>query len=132
MMARKTHEEAEAALHDQTQLLPRPQLIFVLCIMAIALMVCFIDQNGIGVLLPTISRDLHAQSSITWAGTAALIANTVSILRKLPNLSHRLSCRLIRYSKSSTAGSAICLVGRTSSSPLSSFYLLATLPSASQ
>ncbi len=79
-MARKTREEAEAALHDQTQLLPRPQLIFVLCIMALALNVCFIDQNGIGVLLPSIARDLNAQSSITWAGTSALIANTVSSL----------------------------------------------------
>lgn len=90
-MARKSHEEAEAGLHDQTQLLPRPQLIFVLCIMAIALMVCFIDQNGIGVLLPTISRDLHAQSSITWAGTSALIANTVSVWKQFLNLSKLLS-----------------------------------------
>ena len=79
-MARKAQEEAEAALHDQTQLLPRPQLIFVFCIMALALMVCFIDQNGIGVLLPSIARNLNAESSITWAGTSALIANTVSRL----------------------------------------------------
>lgn len=78
-MARNT-EDAEAALHDQTQLLPRAQLIFVYSVMSFALMVCFIDQNGIGVLLPSIARDLHAQSSITWAGTSALIANTVSIL----------------------------------------------------
>lgn len=76
-MARKNQQEAEAALHDQTQLLPRSQLIFVFCIMATALMVCFIDQNGISVLLPSIARDLHAQSSITWAATSALIANTV-------------------------------------------------------
>ncbi|KAK4504907.1 hypothetical protein PRZ48_002870 [Zasmidium cellare] len=68
---------AEAALHDQTQLLPRGQLILVFVIMATALMVCFIDQNGIGVLLPDIARDLNAASSISWAGTSALIANTV-------------------------------------------------------
>lgn len=77
-MTRKTKEEAEAALHDQTQLLPRGQLIFVFCVMSFALLVVFIDQNGIGVLLPSIARDLNAQSSITWAGTSALIANTVS------------------------------------------------------
>lgn len=67
----------EAALHDQTQLLPKGQLILVLCIMSTALFVCFIDQNGIGVLLPSIANDLNAQSSISWAGTSALIANTV-------------------------------------------------------
>ncbi|KAK5172769.1 uncharacterized protein LTR77_002889 [Saxophila tyrrhenica] len=76
-MARKKQDEAEAALHDQTQLLPKKELIFVLLIMDLALLVCFIDQNGIGVLLPTIARDLNAQSSISWAGTSALIANTV-------------------------------------------------------
>jgi len=70
-------ENAEAALHDQTQVLPKKELILVFVIMALALMVCFIDQNGIGVLLPDIARDLHASSSISWAGTSALIANTV-------------------------------------------------------
>jgi len=67
----------EAALHDQTNLLPKRQLIPVFFIMALSLCVCFIDQNGIGVLLPDIAKDLHAQSTIAWAGTSALIANTV-------------------------------------------------------
>jgi len=40
---------AEAALHDQTQILPKRQLLLVFCIMSLALLVCFIDQNGIGV-----------------------------------------------------------------------------------
>jgi len=75
-MGRKT-DEAEAGLHDQTQLLPKKQIIFVFMIMSLALLVCFIDQNGIGVLLPDIARDLNASSSISWAGTSALIANTV-------------------------------------------------------
>ncbi|KAK4580417.1 hypothetical protein LTR86_000620 [Recurvomyces mirabilis] len=73
----RRNEDAEAALHDQTQLLPKKQVIFVFMIMAAELLVCFIDQNGIGVLLPDIARDLNASSSIAWAGTSALIANTV-------------------------------------------------------
>jgi MFS family permease len=40
-------------------------------------MICAAEQNGIGVLLPSIARDLDAQATITWAGTSALIANTV-------------------------------------------------------
>ncbi|KAF2718544.1 putative major facilitator superfamily transporter [Polychaeton citri CBS 116435] len=69
--------EAEEALHDQTQLLPKRELIIVFSTMALALLVCFIDQNGIGVLLPSIAKDLDAQSNISWAGTSALIANTI-------------------------------------------------------
>jgi hypothetical protein len=71
-MGRK-QDDAENALHDQTQLLPKKQLIFVFLIMDLALLVCFIDQNGIGVLLPSIARDLDARSSISWAGTSALV-----------------------------------------------------------
>ncbi|GIZ43165.1 hypothetical protein CKM354_000640300 [Cercospora kikuchii] len=68
---------AEAQLHDQTNLLPKRQLMFVFSIMSLALIVCVIDQNGIGVLLPSIAEDLDARNSISWAGTSALIANTV-------------------------------------------------------
>ncbi|EME85479.1 uncharacterized protein MYCFIDRAFT_41323 [Pseudocercospora fijiensis CIRAD86] len=69
--------QAEAQLHDQTNLLPKKELILVFSIMASSLLVCFLDQNGIGVLLPSIAKDLNAESSISWAGTSALIANTV-------------------------------------------------------
>ncbi|GAB7354796.1 hypothetical protein MBLNU459_g5189t1 [Dothideomycetes sp. NU459] len=75
-MAKET-ADLEAALHDQTNLLPLRQLLKVFFCMAFSLCVCFIDQNGIGVLLPSIARDLHASSTIAWAGTSALIANTV-------------------------------------------------------
>ncbi|RYC65328.1 hypothetical protein CHU98_g869 [Xylaria longipes] len=40
------------------------------------LLISFIDQNGIGVTLPTIARDLNAGDTISWAGTSSLIANT--------------------------------------------------------
>lgn len=68
---------AEKALHDQTNILPRTQLIIVFSTLAVTLLICFIDQNGISVALPTIAQDLHAQETISWAGTSSLIANTV-------------------------------------------------------
>lgn len=68
---------AEAGLHDQTQLLQKKELLIVFSTMTAALFAAFLDQNGITVLLPSIARDLHAQSSITWAGTSALVANTI-------------------------------------------------------
>jgi MFS family permease len=70
-------QKAEQALHDQTQLLPKRDLLVVFSIIALSLFICAAEQNGIGVLLPSIARDLNAQASITWAGTSALIANTV-------------------------------------------------------
>jgi MFS family permease len=70
-------ETSAQALHDQTQLLPKNELLVVFSIIALALFICAAEQNGIGVLLPSIARDLDAQDTITWAGTSALIANTV-------------------------------------------------------
>ena len=68
---------AEAAIADQTDLLPRKELLIVFSALALSLLICFIDQNGIGVALPTIGRELHAEATVSWAGTSALIANTV-------------------------------------------------------
>ncbi|KAG9661147.1 MFS general substrate transporter, partial [Aureobasidium melanogenum] len=68
---------AEASIVDQTNLLPKRQLLIVFGVLAISLFICFVDQNGIGVILPTISRELDAADTISWAGTSALIANTV-------------------------------------------------------
>lgn len=68
---------AEATVFDQTNLLPRKQLLIVLAVLAVSHVICFIDQTGIGVALPTIGRDLDAEDTISWAGTSALIANTI-------------------------------------------------------
>jgi MFS family permease len=68
---------AEAALHDQMNLLPRKQLILVFFVLALTLLFMFFDQNGIGQLLPTIAKDLHAAETISWAGTSSLIGNTI-------------------------------------------------------
>jgi MFS family permease len=67
---------AERSLHNQINILPRGQLLVVLTVLASTLLIAFIDQNGIGVTLPTIAKDLHAENTISWAGTSSLIANT--------------------------------------------------------
>jgi MFS family permease len=76
-MGRRQQEEAEAALHNQENLLPKRQLIFTFSLLAMSLLVMFIDQNGISQLLPTVAKDLDATATISWAGTSALIGNTV-------------------------------------------------------
>lgn len=75
--AMNRQREAEKALHDQTNILPFAQLMVVFTGLAISLLICMVDQNGISVTLPTISRELDAQNTISWAGTSSLIANTM-------------------------------------------------------
>jgi len=73
----KKKENEEDLIHDQTQILPKREIIMVFCIISFAQFVAFVDQNGIGVILPSMARSLDATSSISWAGTSSLIANTV-------------------------------------------------------
>ncbi|PHH73063.1 hypothetical protein CDD83_4820 [Cordyceps sp. RAO-2017] len=68
--------EAEKALHDQSNLLPQRQLVSCLGIVSLAMLISFIDQNGISTALPAIAADLDARATISWAGTASLLANT--------------------------------------------------------
>lgn len=68
---------ADKVVLQQTNILPRRKLLIVFPVLAISHVVCFIDQTGIGVALPTIGRDLNAEDTISWAGTSALIANTI-------------------------------------------------------
>ena len=76
MGARERQAQAERALHDQTNILSGTQLIFAFTALSVTLLINFIDQNGVSVALPTIAADLHAQNTISWAGTTSLIANT--------------------------------------------------------
>lgn len=77
-MAGKAHTttDAEKALHDQTNILPRSQLLVVFATLSVTLLIAMIDQNGISVTLPTIAADLDAGNTISWAGTSSLLANT--------------------------------------------------------
>lgn len=70
-------QAAEKSLHDQTNILPRGQLLIVFAGLAVSLLITFVDQNGISVTLPTIAKELHARNTISWAGTSSLIANTM-------------------------------------------------------
>lgn len=68
--------KAEHVIHDQTNILPTKRLLVVFTALASALLITYIDQNSIGVVLPTIGRELNSSSTIVWAGTSSLIANT--------------------------------------------------------
>jgi MFS family permease len=69
------HQNAEEGLQDQTNILPRRQLLIVTTAVAASLLISFVDQNAIGVALPTIGRELNAANTISWAGTSSFIGN---------------------------------------------------------
>lgn len=73
---RARQQAEERGLHEQTNLLPRGQLLLAFGTLSLTLLITFIDQNGIGNTLPTIAQDLNAEDTISWAGTSSLIANT--------------------------------------------------------
>lgn len=68
---------AQAAVFDQTNLLPKKQLWTVFGVVAASIFISFVDQHGIGIALPAIGKDLDAKATISWAGTSALVANTI-------------------------------------------------------
>lgn len=73
-----SHHELEDKLGDaHVNLLPRKKLIICLMGMSISLFSCFCDQTSVTVALTQISKDLNAENSINWAGSSALLANTV-------------------------------------------------------
>ncbi|CUM66709.1 uncharacterized protein PRCAT00004387001 [Priceomyces carsonii] len=58
-------------------LLPKRKLIVSLGAMSLGLFATFVDQTSLTVSLPQIGKDLNAQTTINWAATAQLMANTV-------------------------------------------------------
>lgn len=76
-MSTEKRRRKEVTLHDQTNLLPRAQLLVVFGTLASAFLVAYADQNGIAVALPTMAKELNAADTISWAGTSSMIANTV-------------------------------------------------------
>ncbi|KAK4689043.1 hypothetical protein P7C73_g1064, partial [Tremellales sp. Uapishka_1] len=63
-------------LQDQSSRLPKAKLLLLFLGLQTALLLSFIDSTSVSTILPTIAKDLNAASSITWAGTGFLVANT--------------------------------------------------------
>lgn len=57
-------------------ILPRKKLIICLSALALSMVISFADQQGITVAMAQIGEELHAETTINWAGTASLLANT--------------------------------------------------------
>lgn len=81
-MSKSISIEETKQLSDQLgdvhyKVLPTKKLLICLTSLSLALFVSFVDQTGLTVALPTIGKDLNAESTINWAPQASLLANTV-------------------------------------------------------
>jgi MFS family permease len=63
-------------LQDQAVQLSPSKLLIVFIGLQAALFLSFVDATSVSTILPIVGSDLDAASSITWAGTAFLVANT--------------------------------------------------------
>lgn len=75
-------EKTSQTLADQLgdahmNILPPKQLIICLAAMSLGLFISYTDQTSVTIALPHIGKDLHSETTINWAGTSALLANTV-------------------------------------------------------
>ncbi|KAJ5772274.1 Major facilitator superfamily domain general substrate transporter [Penicillium odoratum] len=64
-------------LHDQTQRLSFPRLIAAYLCLCACYFISYLDMNSTTTALPTISAALSAGTTITWAGTAFLLGQTI-------------------------------------------------------
>ncbi|CAK7904722.1 citrate exporter 1 [[Candida] anglica] len=62
---------------SHVNLLPRKQVLIVLLAVSLGLFISFADQTGVTVAMSQIGKDLNAQTTINWAGTSSLLANTI-------------------------------------------------------
>jgi MFS family permease len=67
-------EATSTQLADQTQRLPFSRLIITYISLATCFFVSFMDVNAASTALPAIARALNASNTITWVGTAYLLA----------------------------------------------------------
>jgi MFS family permease len=66
----------EVIPQDQSVSLPRAKLLILIFGLQTALLISFVDSTSVSTILPIIGKELDAAESITWAGTAFLVANT--------------------------------------------------------
>ncbi|KAH9940252.1 efflux pump antibiotic resistance protein [Amylocystis lapponica] len=65
-------------LSDQTNLLPKKQLMFLFPGLAITLFVAYLDQTVVTTALPSIASSFNAGNEISWVGTAYLMSSTAA------------------------------------------------------
>lgn len=78
VMQKSINSDLSEKLGDShMNILPTKKIVICLSVLAMALMISFIDQTGVTVATSVIGKDLDSETTINWAGTASLLANCI-------------------------------------------------------
>ncbi|KAK6461232.1 major facilitator superfamily domain-containing protein [Scheffersomyces coipomensis] len=76
-LSEKPKDLADKLGDAHLNILPTKKLMICLFALSLGLFTAFADQTSITIALSNISKDLNAETTINWAGTASLLANCV-------------------------------------------------------
>ncbi|GAK68325.1 MFS general substrate transporter [Moesziomyces antarcticus] len=109
-----TEHRVKVALQDQTNFLPRKQVILVFAGLSAALLVALLDQSIISTALGTITASFHAGNESSWLSTSYLLTSTASspLYGRFSDIFGRKACIIFALT-GFLIGSALCAAAQS-------------------
>ncbi|KAJ1023102.1 hypothetical protein NDA16_003255 [Ustilago loliicola] len=106
--------EHKVELQDQTNFLPRKQVIVAFAGLSAALLVALLDQSIISTALPTITASFHAGNDASWLSTSYLLTSTASspLYGRFSDIFGRKTCIIFALT-GFLIGSALCAASQS-------------------
>ncbi|EST04492.1 Major facilitator superfamily [Kalmanozyma brasiliensis GHG001] len=109
-----TEHKVPVALSDQTNFLPKKQVILVFAGLSAALLVALLDQSIISTALSTITSDFHAGNESSWLSTSYLLTSTAAspLYGRFSDIFGRKTCIMVALT-GFLIGSALCAAAQS-------------------
>ena len=109
-----TEHKVKVSLQDQTNFLPRKQVILVFAGLSAALLVALLDQSIISTALPTITSSFHAGDESSWLSTSYLLTSTAAspLYGRFSDIFGRKTCIIVALT-GFLIGSALCAAAQS-------------------
>ncbi|CCF48223.1 hypothetical protein NDA10_003744 [Ustilago hordei] len=106
--------EHKVELQDQTNFLPKNQVIVAFAGLSAALLVALLDQSIISTALPTITASFHAGNNASWLSTSYLLTSTASspLYGRFSDIFGRKTCIIFALT-GFLIGSALCAAAQS-------------------
>lgn len=109
-----TEHKVKVALQDQTNFLPKKQVILVFAGLSAALFVALLDQSIISTALGTITESFHAGNESSWLSTSYLLTSTAAspLYGRFSDIFGRKTCIIFALT-GFLIGSALCAAAQS-------------------
>lgn len=109
-----TEHKVKAGLQDQTNFLPKKQVILVFAGLSAALLVALLDQSIISTALGTITESFHAGNESSWLSTSYLLTSTAAspLYGRFSDIFGRKTCIIFALT-GFLIGSALCAAAQS-------------------